>query len=248
MLAYVEHIYLKSEDLFEKQDGKIYVKNPAMLVHSKIHLLYSFLFPDDPIKAMQLDPETILYFISEKKIVDFLIISYNRTLCPVPEYKSARVPIDRDVLYAPPSSEGAPMIVSIEEWGFMDQYYIAYKRTDNIKYLDLMLCIIYRRKNGGVREAFSKDTADDTIPIIQTWPLQVKIAILIWFEGVRALDRKKYPFIYSEANEKQAEDSTWMNIFLAMAGTKFGTYEQTLLTDKDVFMTEQNTLCKKANK
>lgn len=117
-------------------------------------------------------------------LTEFLLQDNQLTRNVIPEYRG---------LYGP-GDDFSNLVVA--EFVFAEQYYSIYKDDKEVAALDMLIATLYRpgklfynkslNKDGDIRRPFN----DFVIPYYQKkvskWPLDVKLAILHWYDGCRS--------------------------------------------------------------
>lgn len=145
------------------------------------------------------------------------------------------------------------------EYSFADVYYVRFKKNPkNIKHLDTLIAILYRARkpnynpdspdtDGDPRERFNRITVDKRVELFAKLPVNVKYAILIWYESCRSQLPKKYPHVFTkETREKKKKGATMIDILLELAGDKFGTVNETHYAPIELILMEMESLQIKA--
>lgn len=104
----------------------------------------------------------------------------------------------------------------LEEYLIADNAYLAFVKKGDIKYLDKLVAIFYRKKS---------DKWDDGNNLT-SWakrfsgsPVHVKYSVFLWYTGLKAWIIKKYPYIFSSpgSGTSSASDSV-LAILSALSG------------------------------
>lgn len=236
---YIRALYLRFNLIFEVVEGKITVKNPQQMFATRIHLLQSLLgFTYFTFRKAY--PEEILRLLSDEKAGEFLLTNFKLTNNPVPDYKRH---FWHKKLYGPANNLGD---IDGEELMFAEKFYYEYKAGKQGS-LDLMIAMLYRPRKGGKRTIFDKELTDEYLHQIATWPLDIKIAIFIFFESVRERWILRFDLVYKkpeDVNQKPTSNSTMLDVYLSMAGGKFGSFNETIKSNAFMLLSEMQRILK----
>ncbi len=255
-LAYIHIVFLRINDLFIPIEGKGDVRythrDAKEMVKVRIRLLYHLLGVEYKLWN-KLDPEQILAMLY---LTDFLFKKETISKNYIRSYSispSAKLSSWKDIELKSPSGDlGVNLLgpehllidTCIAELGFADKYYRSYKKNASEADLNQFIGIFYRPAENGKRVEFNNDNADLYLDIIAKWPIEVKTAIILWYEACISMFPKQFPNVYSSNNESKAKDKGWLPVFLAMSGDKFGPYRDTLMTETSVFLSEMDNRIK----
>lgn len=166
-------------------------------------------------------------------LLDFLFKASSLTLNPFPRlviWKGIR-----PYIFFAPAGDIRHSITA-DEFNFADTWYTRYKNTGEVKYLDNLIAVIYRpgrlwfnSKNpankADRRQPFSNKTVDWRIPLIASLPFDIKLSIVLWYEGCRSMIKDRCPSLFSGENEDSASKHGWNDVFVSHAGAELGTVE-----------------------
>jgi hypothetical protein len=136
-------------------------------------------------------------------------------------------------LYAPEKEFNNLRMV---EFHYTEVAYKFLRETDDIDYLNELVAILYRQGktnydfnrnvDGDVREAFNDAVIEQNKKIVSKWPLAVKQAILLWYDGCRQLLIEDYPLVYSGKKSTENYYAGLYNMIRSVAGEKYGTMDK----------------------
>jgi len=108
--------------------------------------------------------------------------------------------------------------------------------TDNEIYLNELVAILFRHKkenydvnknsDGDLRVVFNPNEIDYRVKIVKHWPLAVKRAILMWYDGCRQHLIKEYPEVYNGTTDDSNYYSGLYTMIRNLAGDKYGTIDK----------------------
>lgn len=134
----------------------------------------------------------------------------------------------------------------VKEYIYAESYYLAYKEQGSILDIDNLVAVLYRpgkenynRKlnpDGDVRTAFNEHLIGHYGAKIHHWPLEVKQAILHWFEGCRLKMIEDYSDVFSGEGGVPAKRGL-LSIAVSMAeATTFGSFQDVEVLNLHTFM------------
>lgn len=141
--------------------------------------------------------------------------------------------------------------ITLNELSYAIDYYNAYNKYKQEKYLNLLVCILYRQsapggdKRGDIREPLNLNTADRYLKQVSKLPDSIKQAIYIFFNGCLSHWQNKYPLVFNSGSPKSSSgnpDSSFIDLVLSMSGGKFGTFEQTKEQNASLVLKELQTI------
>jgi hypothetical protein len=167
-------------------------------------------------------------------VIEFLTESNTLT-----EFKLKSFRVGLTKYYAP--ADGLKNI-TIDEFRWADKMYIKYKNTNDTDYLDGLVAILYRKKRkdynptlptykGDIREDFNEHTISKNSEKVDKLPLAKKHVILLAYEGSRNKQIAACEHLFSDTQKSTGKNDGYGGLLLELAGTKFGTYEQTCKTN-----------------
>ena len=134
--------------------------------------------------------------------------------------------------------------LTLAEFSFADHYFRQYMATQDIIELDKLCAVLWRKKAAAV----SVDTAEyknDTRILFNSYAIKknalrfkftsklFKFFVLMYFWGSRNVFVADYPNVFNGANDKKSAslDIGWVSVMFELAGSKFGTLEETSKQD-----------------
>lgn len=179
----------------------------------------------------RIDRET-LYLIGEQ--INFLLKENNLVRNLIPSIKI------RLKKYYGPSDRFQN--ITLIEFAKAETRYKNYIETNNEKYLNELIAILYRPKkwfipflklinnyNGDKRREYN-DRYIKNMDRISNLPINLRLAILLYWEGCRLYIMNKYTHVFSRDQEEKKNDTGWAGLITDLAGTKFGDIDQTANT------------------
>jgi hypothetical protein len=94
--------------------------------------------------------------------------------------------------------------VTLEEWLIVDQMYIGFAKTKDVKFLDNMLAILYTKPGEKWDTAVS---LSDRAKRFKRVPLFRKYLIFLWYTSVKLWLRTKYTYLFSDAGGKTVQSA-----------------------------------------
>lgn len=191
----------------------------------------------------QLDAEQV-YEVAQT--TNFVFENNTLTNCPLPI-----VSVGFRKFYAP--DNGLENIIA-SEFAFAEANFFNYHKSGNIKDLELLIATIYRpfnpeyKKTGIKRLPFIKEKIDHYQAQLKKLSYEEKQLIYLWYIGCRMSIVANFPSVFSSENQSNAESSGWISIIMAMAGDKFGAFEQTSATDLHLLLLELKEMNRRASK
>lgn len=127
------------------------------------------------------------------------------------------------------------------EFVFADSYFVAFAQSQDEKYLHRLLSVLYRPQRrpyrpraanygGDRREDFNENLVGERAG---RWaarlPQAQQLAILTWYRGCRHALERRYPLVFTPANEDKASENAggWAYVLREMSGAAFGNFEET---------------------
>lgn len=137
-----------------------------------------------------------------------------------------------------------------EEFSFSDGLYMQYHKTKEIRFLEAMIAVLYRpgneKKGDDPRMKFDKNLHTANLMAARKLSYAEKQAILLFYIGSRTAIAERNPHIFTKGGaETQASNSTWIDVILAMSGTKFGNFRETCDTEIYLIFKELENLKEK---
>lgn len=132
--------------------------------------------------------------------------------------------------------------MNIIEFSKAEMRFESYNNTHETKYLNEMIAILYRpsRFLWGIRKYFTGETdrrqkySDKHMRNarkIAKWPLEVRYAIYLYFQGCREFITTKYPHVFKVKDDNEPGGFGYAGLIISLAGTKFGDTDKTAYTD-----------------
>ena len=143
--------------------------------------------------------------------------------------------------------------ISIHEFSFAISNFNFYNKTKDEKYLDLLICCLYRTKSkgglerGDLREPFNIHTADRYLKKVKRMHPALKQAIYLFFQGCLESWLILFPKVFERGDKEQentpaGEKKTFLDIILKISGGKFGTFDQTKEEKAYLVLKDLNTV------
>lgn len=147
----------------------------------------------------------------------------------------------------------------MQEWNACEVYYARIISAKNNRHLmenlDKLTAVIYRepKKNynrikdedGDLRAPFNANTVPYRAKkYIKHWPLSVKHAALMWFDGCREALHKAYPVF--DSGGEPSTDPRLFKLVRALSGTKYGSFKEVEMLNVHIVMSELMCLKKEA--
>lgn len=161
-----------------------------------------------------LDNESLRNIIYNYKLHNFLFKdAYTPEINPVPKIDKFYGPINAEVL--------VPF-----EFALVDNKYMKYKETQDIKFLNVLLAHLYRpadkdydpEKSADIRMEFKDHSWVRRIDAISGAPHGRKLLVLYWYENWRNNLLKFFPHLFTKENQQKAKgDKGWMPVFQSAA-------------------------------
>jgi hypothetical protein len=246
--AFINLILVRFDQVFEIEGKSIFVRNEQKWNITRLSLLYYLL--DLPKKVFrQLDEYQLDDLINGFNLLKFLFEECKLTKNHVPFICSYF-----QKLYSPGDDFSK---IEGEEFSYADSQFIRYKQTKNVAFLDRLIAILYRKKDKNynpedsgssddLRESFNPKSIESRIKIVRKIPLHKKLAILLWYEGSRNLLPVRYPNIFTDEKQSDANNFGWVGVLLASSGGKFGSYNETKRTRLLLLLAESERFCLEA--
>lgn len=256
-LAFVRIAYMRYHLLYVRtENGGYKLRNLPLYYTVRISLLY-VLLQVRPGMWRRFTPEQVHSLLEEHRIADFFFHG-TRTKRPFACLRAWRFSFRTFIrrfcigtrLYAP--DETFEHLLA-EEWCFVDTFYLRYKKSGTATDLNTFLALFLRPRSphyaprspyttGDVREPFNKNTEHYRTPAIGRWPMHVRLAIFLWYEGYRQSLKDSYPHVFTPKVEGEAaqEGSDMLTILLSMAGKKFGPHQDTILISHKLFLKQMD--------
>lgn len=141
--------------------------------------------------------------------------------------------------------------ITIEDFAITEDAFFMYHKTQNIDYLRVIACVLYRRKRNGKRIDFDKLNIDEYIKPFKKLNPKKLLCIALSYKGSSLYIQSKYKNVFKRAKESQKiqdinklKKPSLFKIVIDMAGNKFGTLNETKTTNIHDFLTELNNLLK----
>ena len=127
--------------------------------------------------------------------------------------------------------------ITIEEFSFLDTFFIRYKETGDNLWLNLLCSAMYRPKRadynptaetykGDIRVDFNKHLVFYSAHRFESLSSAQKYAILLFYDGCRNQITKKYWNIFGQ-KKTSGKSFGWGGVLMELAGNKFGDHERT---------------------
>lgn len=142
--------------------------------------------------------------------------------------------------------------LTMAEWNACEQYYAQHLQGDT-EALHSLIAVLYRKPkakpynrrqnpDGDVREAFNAHTIATRARKVRRWPVTVKTAILMWYDGCRQQIFETYEVGGGEGGEGQSDGGMFEIMRnLALAGT-YGDFEAVQHLNVHIAMREMELL------
>ena len=124
--------------------------------------------------------------------------------------------------------------LSMVEFHYAELSYCDLVETKDEKHLDELISVLYREGkkgydykrdiDGDARKSFCHGLYEYGQKIVKRWPIGVKLAILLWYDGCRQSLVKSYPEIYPKSDGKGKNKFEGLyKMMRTVAGDKYGT-------------------------
>jgi len=113
---------------------------------------------------------------------------------------------------------------------FADENFRRYQKTKDIRYIDQLIAILYRRRGtkehfsltGDVREPFNKAHIERNAKLFKYLKDEIKQAILINYIGCRSIMAEPFGFVFQKIDEddetdKPATNGSWLDVAIQLA-------------------------------
>ncbi|RVU01080.1 hypothetical protein EOD41_10725 [Mucilaginibacter limnophilus] len=139
--------------------------------------------------------------------------------------------------------------LTAEEFMFCEGAYQRYLGSNDYKYLDILIAVLYQKKHWftGNRKKYSMESAGEHERHFKGLKKYVKRAIAINYAGCRNFIIQAFPYIWKESEETTAIDAgtgtqitNWASLFHDVAGDKFGYYDEVLQTNIWLVLMDMN--------
>lgn len=122
------------------------------------------------------------------------------------------------------------------EFIFADTYFMRYAETQDIKFLDKLISILYRPKrkriaedfNGDLRKEFNPYQAKQQENKIAKLPEWMKYAVFLYYKGCREEWEQLHNNLFNQQSPSNSKAEAWDQIMLRISGKEFGDYDSTL--------------------
>lgn len=221
--AYAEKVYPKLPEVFGFVEGQLTIKKPKLLEE-----LYSFmlvilirfdlpmaqgLFTNQPVmengKHLADEQGEPMYFnnarflIYDNKVCDFFLETF-LTKNPFQMLRDGK-----EKLFGPADKF---QNIRIEEYFYADTLYMAYKKENNVEYLDRLVATLYRpikakldmnspEYDGDRRQPFNEHLMVKRAEGLSKLPLLTKMVIFIWYEGCRQWLVETYALLFETTGD-----------------------------------------------
>lgn len=141
----------------------------------------------------------------------------------------------------------------IEVWEFMfgDAFYLAYRQTEDLKYLDLMLGQMYRDSEFQIPDSRSQEKRveynelKDTTEQMAKARKSEKLLFLAWYENWRNGLAEQYKYLFTKGNEEKAgKQESWLPVILEVSGG-IANVNNVKRMSANLFLADCNRLAKK---
>jgi len=112
--------------------------------------------------------------------------------------------------YFPPANRLQNL--TIKEFSFVDSLYYNWKKTQDVRFLDMLCATLYRTEGPkdpfsiDIRKPFNKIFVEKDTPLLSGLPYFKKIAIAYCYEGSRNYIVKQYPHIFPKPEKQDPEE------------------------------------------
>lgn len=124
----------------------------------------------------------------------------------------------------------------LSEFYISEKLYSALVIDEDKSALDQLVAVLYRLPkdcydiekdiDGDIRQPFNGNTIPYYAKQIKNWPLAVKQAILLWYDGCRKKIASENEEIFNGAGDNEDNDKDMFGILRALAGGKYGDFEK----------------------
>jgi len=92
--------------------------------------------------------------------------------------------------------------VTLEEYLIADQMYISYIRTREIKYIDNLMAVLYRKRDEDFAEGANIER--NAKRLSRATPAQKQV-IVLWYTAIKLWLKTKYPYLFSDQGSESDE-------------------------------------------
>lgn len=131
--------------------------------------------------------------------------------------------------------------ITADEYIYCYKYSREYAEAENVEALNKLIAVLYRKPkflltirqqlnsyDGDARCEFNHTFIEKNAKIIAKWPMEYKIAILTFYTSSERYMAACFPTVFTTPEKgTKKKEAEWGEIIVSMAGTKFGTLEQT---------------------
>jgi hypothetical protein len=156
--------------------------------------------------------------------VDWVFEDWQNSVQALPLYKK---------MYGPKSEL---INLCLSEFHFTENAYSDYVSTKEIDFLNQLCAILYRpakhgydfKKDleGDCRQPFNANAIAYYSTITAKWPMAVKQAILLFYDGCRSHLVKEYPEIFNAGSSSNDSDGDLFEMIRGLAGDKYGDFDK----------------------
>jgi hypothetical protein len=122
-----------------------------------------------------------------------------------------------------------------KEFHCTEIFYLDILETNSEESLDKLCAYLYRpkkhhydmqlNKDGDCRIYFNPNECDYYTRKVSKWPLAVKQAILLWYDGCRQMLRRCYPLAFGKSKKTDNLSVGMFDVLVSISGPNFGTLE-----------------------
>ena len=123
--------------------------------------------------------------------------------------------------------------VEIYEFALADGFYTKYHKTNETRYLDLLIATLWRPSGpgnkGDKRIQFHEEDIDTNAKTLSKLAIAKKHSILINYIGLRnsVIHSPAGKKVFNKRNKSEAKNSGWGHIIMRLSGSKFGNHYET---------------------
>lgn len=119
--------------------------------------------------------------------------------------------------------------LSLEEWLIVDQMYIGYAKTKNIRFLDNMLAVLYTLPG----EKWDESTdLDKRAARFTSFPEHTRYIIFLWYTACKLWLKVKYPYLFETSGSSDSQESANDYVLALLSSLNEGNVANNILLKK----------------
>jgi hypothetical protein len=134
-----------------------------------------------------------------------------------------------------PSSEWDNL--TMKEWNSCEVFYelMVSEEEESDFYLNQLIATIYRspkflynkskNKDGDIRQKYNPNETEFWARKVSKWPIEIKAAILMWYDGCRQMLVNGYDVFDSSTTQTEKVSSGMFEVIRGLCGAKYGNFE-----------------------